>query len=103
MGFQVSLNLLRKLQSQLQLSFFFVAHDLSVIRHFCDRVVVLYLGRVAEVAVTDALFAHPLHPYTSALLRAIDVAYPHVKNLVGFGNVERCKHAVQKAVSGRCL
>ncbi len=71
------LNLLQDLQKRFHLSFFFVAHDLSVIRHFCDRVVVLYLGRVAETANNQDLFSRPRHPYTSALLRAIPDADPH--------------------------
>lgn len=65
------LNLLKRLQKQLQLTFLFISHDLGVIRHFCNRVAVLYLGRVVEVADTADLFAKPAHPYTKALLSAI--------------------------------
>ena len=65
------LNLLRELQRELGLSYLFISHDLSVIRHVCDRVAVMYLGRVVEDADADALFSRPLHPYTQALLKAV--------------------------------
>lgn len=71
------INLLKDLQKKMGLSIFFIAHDLSVIRYICDRVVVMYLGRVVEIADTDDLFARPRHPYTSVLLRSIPDADPH--------------------------
>jgi oligopeptide/dipeptide ABC transporter ATP-binding protein len=70
------LNLLRDLQSQLDFTMMFVAHDLAVIEHLCDRVAVMYLGRIAEVGSRDRVFRSPQHPYTEALLSAIPVADP---------------------------
>ncbi len=65
------LNLLQDLQSEFQLTYLFVSHDLSVIEYLCDRVVVMYVGKVVEIAQTDDLFANPQHPYTEALLSAV--------------------------------
>jgi peptide/nickel transport system ATP-binding protein/oligopeptide transport system ATP-binding protein len=65
------LNLLRQLQRELDLTVMFIAHDLAVVRHMCDRVAVMYLGKVVEVADADTLYAAPQHPYTGALLAAV--------------------------------
>jgi peptide/nickel transport system ATP-binding protein len=65
------LNLLSELQDEMQLSYLFIAHDLSVVEYICTRVAVMYLGRIVEIASRDELFSNPRHPYTEALLRAI--------------------------------
>jgi oligopeptide/dipeptide ABC transporter ATP-binding protein len=65
------INLLQHIQAEFQLTFLFISHDLGVVRHLSDRVVVMYLGRLAELAPTERLFATPLHPYTQALLAAV--------------------------------
>jgi len=65
------INLLQHIQAEFQLTFLFISHDLGVVRHLSDRVVVMYLGRLAEMAPTERLFATPMHPYTQALLAAV--------------------------------
>lgn len=70
------INLLEDLKQSFGLTLVIIAHDLAVIRHMSDRVAVMYLGQIVELAETQELFEHPLHPYTQALLRAIPVPYP---------------------------
>jgi len=106
------LNLMNELQERLHLTLLFVSHDLSVIRHICDHVAVMYLGRIVEYAAADDLFRAPGHPYTAALLSAVTDADPRSRGklVVTEGSVPnpahpppgchfhpRCPHAV-----GRC-
>ncbi len=72
------INLLQDLQREYRLSLLFIAHDLVMIRHISDRVAVMYLGRIVELTTADALFEHPRHPYTQALIAAIPVPNPEI-------------------------
>ena len=77
------LNLLMRLQKELGLSYLFIAHDLSVVRHIADRVAVMYLGKLCEVASSDDLYARPAHPYTNVLLDSIPEPDPDADHSVG--------------------
>ena len=105
------LNLLDDMQEKLNLTYLFITHDLSVVRYLCDRVAVMYAGRLAEVAKTDELFTKPLHPYTSALLSAVPDADPHQRwleetvsgevldlstEIRGCPFAPRCKYVIQR-------
>src|SRR5438477_1974910 len=105
------LNLLLELQARLKLTFLFVAPDLSVVRYISARIAVMYVGQLVELAPTGAIFAQPLHPYTAALMRAVPVADPRVRNDDGIlgGEVPspakpppgcyfhpRCRHATDR-------
>jgi len=73
------INLLQELKRELNLAFLFIAHDLSVVRHLCDRIAIMYLGRIVETGPRDAVFERFLHPYTEALLSAV----PHIHSPTG--------------------
>lgn len=105
------INLLLELQDHLKLSLLFVAHDLGVVRHVSDRVAVMYVGRVVEIASTVALYARPRHPYTEALLAAVPKADPTLRDAISAPRGEiadpanpppgcafhpRCPHAVDR-------
>ena len=104
------LNLLLDLQSELRLTYLFVAHDLSVVRHISNRVAVMYVGRMVELAETEELFSRPKHPYTAALLSAVPEPDPRMRSqrIVLQGEVAnpaappggcyfhpRCPHAIE--------
>ena len=71
------INLLNELREEMGLTILFIAHDLSVVKYFSDRIIVMYFGKIVEIADSDELFSHPLHPYTRSLLSAIPLPDPH--------------------------
>lgn len=77
------LNLMKELQRKYNLTYIFISHNLSVVKHVCDRIAVMYLGNMMEIADKKALFDKPLHPYTRALLDAIPVPDPDIKSMTG--------------------
>ncbi|GLS29087.1 peptide/nickel transport system ATP-binding protein [Mesorhizobium albiziae] len=82
------LNLMRRLQDEFGLTYLFISHDMSVVRHMSDRIAVMYLGRIVEEGETEALFARPRHPYTQLLLQTIpNIEHPHRDRVVAAGEV----------------
>lgn len=99
------INLLTDLQKQLSLTYLFIAHDLSVVRHISDRVAVMYLGRIVELADKKTLYVNPLHPYTQALLSAVPVPDPDSRKerMLLKGEVQKASTAHQGcAFQTRC-
>ena len=72
-------NLLESLKEKLNLTYLFISHDLRIVEHLCDRVAVMYLGEIVELAKTSDIYSNPLHPYTQALLSSIPVADPELR------------------------
>ncbi len=98
------LNLLKDLQSQFALSMLFISHNLGVVRHICDRVSVMYLGRIVETASTDPLYENPLHPYTQALLSAVPSADASSHRIILAGELPDPAHLPSGCVfHPRCL
>ncbi len=85
------INLMQDLQKEFGLTYLFISHDLSVIRHICDRILVMYLGKLVEIAPNEELYSSPLHPYTQALLSAVPIPDPEVlgkrKKVILLGDV----------------
>jgi len=73
------LNILKELQREFNLTYLFIAHDLAVVEYICDRVAVMYLGKIVELADSEALFSQPLHPYTQALISSIPIPNPRAR------------------------
>ena len=94
------LNLMNKLKAEKDLTYLFIAHDLSVVRFISDRIAVIHLGRIVEIAETEELFKHPLHPYTISLLAAVPMPDPEIekaKKLVIYDESKR-DHSGEKPI-----
>ena len=85
------INLLNELRDRLGLTILFIAHDLSVVKYFSDRIGVMYFGKMVELATSDELFAHPLHPYTKSLLSAIPLPDPEYEKAQQYRVQSACR------------
>ena len=93
------INLLNELRDKFGLTILFIAHDLSVVKYFSDRIGVMYFGKMVELASSDELFAHPLHPYTKSLLSAIplpDPIYEKTRERIHYNFLESHDYSVDK-------
>ena len=81
------INLLKKLQKEYQLTYLFISHDLGVVRHFCNRIIVMYLGKIVEVGDKESLFNNPTHPYTKSILSAVPSIYHKRERIILKGEV----------------
>ncbi|GAA0317604.1 dipeptide ABC transporter ATP-binding protein [Bacillus carboniphilus] len=81
------LNLLKKLQKEYQLTYLFISHDLGVVRHFCNRIIVMYLGKIVEVGDKESIFNNPTHPYTKSILSAVPSIYHKRDRIILKGEV----------------
>lgn len=113
------LNLMEKLKKEMNLTYVFVSHDMSVLEHICDRVMIMYLGKVMEVGTKDDIFNHPKHPYTQALLSAVPSATddgPQRQRIILEGDIPspvnppegcrfrtRCPHATEMCATMPCM
>ncbi|WP_051951408.1 ABC transporter ATP-binding protein [Actinacidiphila yeochonensis] len=96
-------NLMAKLQDEFGLSYVFIAHDLSIVRHISDRVGVMYLGRIAEIGTDSEIYEHPTHPYTQALLSAVPVPDPEARERRGEAAAEAAREEGAPTHGGRII
>ena len=96
-------NLMEKLQDEFGLSYIFIAHDLSIVRHISDRVGVMYLGRMAEIGTDAEIYEHPTHPYTQALLSAVPVPDPEARERRGEAAADAAREEGAPARGGRII
>ncbi len=94
------INLLEELQAKLGLAYLFIAHDIAVVKHISDRILVMYLGRVMEIADSEQLCGSPAHPYTQALLSAVPIADPAVEKARKFVGLKGEVPSVMKRPAG---
>ncbi|MEM5503095.1 oligopeptide/dipeptide ABC transporter ATP-binding protein [Ahrensia kielensis] len=99
-----TLNLLQDLQEELNLTYIFIAHDIAVVEHFCNRIAVMYLGQIVELSTTEELFREPKHPYTRALLDAVPIPDPRQrkKNRASIGIADGSMTATGCRFANRC-
>lgn len=96
------INLLNDLRKRLSLTILFIAHDLSVVKYFSDRIGVMYFGKLVELATSDELFSHPLHPYTKSLLSAIPLPDPAYENCANGSYIIRLRNTITARINPLC-